>query len=357
MARGGRHVRHRRRRSGADVAAERAACAEFDAVVLATGVDRARATCAVPGRELGGIHLAMSFLRGNTRRLLDGGADGRGADRRGGQGRRRHRRRRHRHRLRRHGDPPGRAERRASWRSCRGRRTTRAADNPWPRVAEGLQARLRAGGGRGAVGRGPAPLRRPRRAGSSARDEQRDRRRDRRTSRGRAGPDGRSDDARGRRAPTQVLPADLVLLALGFTGPGARAARGVRLRAGPARQRPRRTRTGMTTRPGRLRGRRLLARPVARGLGDPRGEARCQRRGGAPVRRRASGGAHHVVLRPASSVGGASPGPPHQAGAICRSSHSPGSSRGRISSARPPRTATSAGIGCDRKSGIDSVNP
>jgi len=41
--------------------------------VLATGSTVAR-DLAVPGRELGGIHLAMSFLRGNTRRLLDGGA-------------------------------------------------------------------------------------------------------------------------------------------------------------------------------------------------------------------------------------------------------------------------------------------
>ena len=45
---------------------------EFDAVVLATGATVAR-DLAVPGRELGGIHLAMSFLRGNTRRLLEGG--------------------------------------------------------------------------------------------------------------------------------------------------------------------------------------------------------------------------------------------------------------------------------------------
>ncbi len=45
---------------------------EFDAVVLATGSTVAR-DLAVPGRELGGIHLALSFLRGNTRRLLDGG--------------------------------------------------------------------------------------------------------------------------------------------------------------------------------------------------------------------------------------------------------------------------------------------
>jgi glutamate synthase (NADPH/NADH) small chain len=58
---------------GADVAAERL-LAEYDAVVLATGATVAR-DLAIPGRELGGIHLAMSYLRGNTRRLLDGGAD------------------------------------------------------------------------------------------------------------------------------------------------------------------------------------------------------------------------------------------------------------------------------------------
>jgi glutamate synthase (NADPH/NADH) small chain len=58
---------------GADVAADEL-LAEFDAVVLATGATVAR-DLPVPGRELGGIHLAMSFLRGNTRRLLDGGAD------------------------------------------------------------------------------------------------------------------------------------------------------------------------------------------------------------------------------------------------------------------------------------------
>jgi len=57
---------------GADVPAAQL-LTEFDAVVLATGATVAR-DLAVPGRELGGIHLAMSFLRGNTRRLLDGGA-------------------------------------------------------------------------------------------------------------------------------------------------------------------------------------------------------------------------------------------------------------------------------------------
>jgi len=56
---------------GADVSVERL-MSEHDAVVLATGATQAR-DLMVPGRELGGIHLAMSFLRGNTRRLLDGG--------------------------------------------------------------------------------------------------------------------------------------------------------------------------------------------------------------------------------------------------------------------------------------------
>ena len=58
---------------GADVAVDRL-LVDHDAVVLATGSTLAR-DLSVPGRELGGIHLAMSFLRGNTRRLLDGGAD------------------------------------------------------------------------------------------------------------------------------------------------------------------------------------------------------------------------------------------------------------------------------------------
>ena len=58
---------------GADVSAERL-LAEHDAVVIATGATVAR-DLPIPGRELGGIHFAMSFLRGNTRRLLDGGTD------------------------------------------------------------------------------------------------------------------------------------------------------------------------------------------------------------------------------------------------------------------------------------------
>jgi glutamate synthase (NADPH/NADH) small chain len=50
---------------------------EYDAVVLCGGATQAR-DLRVPGRELEGIHLAMEFLTANTRSLLDSGlADGR----------------------------------------------------------------------------------------------------------------------------------------------------------------------------------------------------------------------------------------------------------------------------------------
>jgi glutamate synthase (NADPH/NADH) small chain len=50
---------------------------EFDAIVLCTGATVAR-DLPTPGRELQGIHLAMEFLHGNTKSLLDSElADGR----------------------------------------------------------------------------------------------------------------------------------------------------------------------------------------------------------------------------------------------------------------------------------------
>jgi glutamate synthase (NADPH/NADH) small chain len=45
--------------------------AEFDALVLAVGSTKPR-DMNVPGRELAGVHFALDFLKGNTRRLLDG---------------------------------------------------------------------------------------------------------------------------------------------------------------------------------------------------------------------------------------------------------------------------------------------
>ncbi len=56
---------------GEDVTAD-ALRRDFDAVVLCTGATRPR-DLNVPGRELGGVHFAMDFLRGNTRHLLDAG--------------------------------------------------------------------------------------------------------------------------------------------------------------------------------------------------------------------------------------------------------------------------------------------
>jgi len=47
---------------------------DFDAVVLCTGATQPR-DLAVPGRELRGVHFAMDYLTVNTRALLNGGAD------------------------------------------------------------------------------------------------------------------------------------------------------------------------------------------------------------------------------------------------------------------------------------------
>ena len=78
-------------------------------------------------------------------------------------------------------------------------------------------------------------------------------------------------------------PAELVLLAMGFLGPEAAAARPARRRARRARQRQRRPVRDLAAR--RLCGRRCAPRPVADRLGDRRGPA--LRRSGARVARRA----------------------------------------------------------------------
>jgi glutamate synthase (NADPH/NADH) small chain len=48
---------------------------EFDAVILATGATKPR-DLAIPGRELMGIHFAMDFLSANTKSILDGHKNG-----------------------------------------------------------------------------------------------------------------------------------------------------------------------------------------------------------------------------------------------------------------------------------------
>ena len=89
---------------------------EFDAVLLAGGAQKAR-ELRVPGRELGGVHLAMDYLTQQNRRVA-GDVDRRcERDLGGRQAGRRHRRRRHGLRLHRH-LPIARARPRSSSSSC-----------------------------------------------------------------------------------------------------------------------------------------------------------------------------------------------------------------------------------------------
>jgi glutamate synthase (NADPH/NADH) small chain len=59
---------------GRDVTAEEL-MSRFDAVILATGATKPR-DLTIPGRESGGIHFAMDFLTANTKAVLDKGANG-----------------------------------------------------------------------------------------------------------------------------------------------------------------------------------------------------------------------------------------------------------------------------------------
>ena len=92
---------------GVNVPAERL-LEDYDALVLAGGAEKAR-DLPIPGRELEGIHFAMDFLPQQNRRV-SGEAQAEGepilAER---QARRCHWRRRYRLGLHRHCDPPGRA--------------------------------------------------------------------------------------------------------------------------------------------------------------------------------------------------------------------------------------------------------
>ena len=74
---------------------------EFDAVLLAGGAQKAR-ELRVPGRELGGVHLAMDYLTQQNRRVAGDAIDDASAIWARRQARRRHRRRRHGLRLHRH---------------------------------------------------------------------------------------------------------------------------------------------------------------------------------------------------------------------------------------------------------------
>ncbi len=59
---------------GKDISAEKLV-EDYDAVVYCTGATQPR-DLPIPGRDLKGVHFAMEFLTGNTRHLLDKGPDG-----------------------------------------------------------------------------------------------------------------------------------------------------------------------------------------------------------------------------------------------------------------------------------------
>ncbi len=59
---------------GTDITAEQLR-KDFDAIIVATGATKAR-DLPIPGRELKGIHVAMDFLTANTRAVLDADATG-----------------------------------------------------------------------------------------------------------------------------------------------------------------------------------------------------------------------------------------------------------------------------------------
>jgi glutamate synthase (NADPH/NADH) small chain len=59
---------------GTDITAEQLR-KDFDAIIVATGATKAR-DLPIPGRELKGIHVAMDFLAANTRAVLDADATG-----------------------------------------------------------------------------------------------------------------------------------------------------------------------------------------------------------------------------------------------------------------------------------------
>ena len=161
----------------------------------------------------------MDFLRGNTQAPARRRADADGADQRRRQGRGGHRRRRHRHRLRGHGHPPGRPERHPARDPAPAARRARAPDNPWPQWPKVYK--LDYGQEEAAALWGEDPRRystttrrfigrNERVAGLEIADVD-----------WQPGPDGRVAHARGPGHRAQMIPADLVLLALGFTGPGA----------------------------------------------------------------------------------------------------------------------------------------
>ena len=178
----------------------------YDAVVVATGAMVPR-DLPIPGRDLPGVHFAMEYLTQSNRAARR--RPGLRPDHRGGQARRRPRRRRHRRRLHRHGAPTGRA----------------LGDQP--RDRQGAEPRRARPSSRGRCIRPSSRCRAPTRRAAQRQylastveflaNE---------VGEVRAIRVAETEYLDGRRVPKagteREIPADLVLLALGFTGPETR---------------------------------------------------------------------------------------------------------------------------------------
>ena len=103
---------------------------KFDAVVLAAGSTPLGTDLEVPGRELGGVHFAMDYLK--SANLVVEGVLGAFAHRRRRQARRYRRRRRHRRRLPRDRPSPGGGLGRPARGILPMPGPQRGANNPWP---------------------------------------------------------------------------------------------------------------------------------------------------------------------------------------------------------------------------------
>ena len=122
--------------SGVDVGRDITAAelrSQFDAVCLCMGAGQPR-PLSVTGSDLRGVHLAMDFLSQQNRRVAgDDQPAGKAARaHRQGQARDRGRRRRHGQRLRGHVDPPGRHFRDAVGDPAQAARRHRNDETPWP---------------------------------------------------------------------------------------------------------------------------------------------------------------------------------------------------------------------------------
>ena len=206
-------------------------------------------------RDLDGVHDAMDYLYIRNRYVasISGGPDGPEPavdDRRQGQGRRRDRRRRHRHGLHLEREPRGRSLDAPPGRLPRGAEGRPLPDTPWPLPLKRSVHDLRARRGRRAALRPPGD-----------RASRRCRRQRRRAGRPQVtGSSSRTlETVEGSE---YTLPAQLVLIAVGFTGPEREGLLdGLGRRSRQPRQRPR---PGLRLdRERNLRRRRRPSRPVA----------------------------------------------------------------------------------------------